>query len=46
MERLQVKAIKKAGRELTRSFAMAPKVIQHKHRIEVKKTTKQWLKEI
>ena len=45
MERLQIKAIKKAGRELTKGFAMAPKVIPQKHKNVVRKTTQQWLKE-
>ena len=46
MERLQIKAIKKAGRKLTMGISLATqKVPLQKHKYSKRKTTHQWLKE-
>ena len=45
MSKLQMKAVKKHGRDMTRDMVLSTKVIKHKHRVEPRKTTKGWLKE-
>lgn len=46
MSRMLAKALKKAGRKLSRGIAMAPKIIPHKHRDDIRRATKYWLKEV
>ena len=45
MSKLQVQAVKKFGRSLTKDMALSTKVINHKHKNIKRKTTHQWLKE-